>query len=328
MAGNTPDWVAAAAAHMPLELLRLKHRRLDRVHPEALIEMLVGVRTWRRDGDRQQARRWSEIRPAWMRAREILQFHYEGLSAEVRRRRAASIIADVRDAQENAGARSQLLRPFLTAAGRKGLVRTAEERVDLAARIHARLVGYLDVAPARRAAPAVWIARNPLRMPAFHRAPLMTLPSWDAALAYHFLQDLRRLRVAVLPAIRLERTWAIWHVTNAEQAQRRRAWQSLTSELPALEVETEPEPASERAEDVPDAESIEREARLEAYLASIATRGRLGPRKAAALREVLLKGASKAEAARLAKLDRKTLHTFIKAERLTLTRLLRGPDPV
>jgi hypothetical protein len=75
---------------------------------------------------------------------------------------------------------------------------------------------------------------------------------------------------------------------------------------------------------------IEQGARWAAYLAQLAQRGRLGPRKAEALRMLFSpeERISQAEAARRTRLDQKTLRALLRAERSTLLRLSKGIDPL
>ncbi len=246
------------------------------------------------------------------------------VTAEVRRRRDASILDQVRTAVDASQPPARLLQPFLFALYKKGLWRTAEQRAELAGRVLERLTRYLEVTPRRRS--AHWIASSPVRR--MLQGPAR--PEWDAALERGFLEDLRRARVEYLPAIRLEPTWAIWHVTNAEQARIRRTRQreqrqALT--VPDLEATVE-EILDPEQELVPRVEGTARAARWGAYLARIAGRGRLGARKAVALTCLYQDHTSQAEAARRAHLDRKTLRAFLAAERPNLTRLARGVDPL
>jgi hypothetical protein len=196
-----------------------------------------------------------------------------------------------------------------------------------------RLTGFLEVAQPNPRAVAGWIASSPVRrlLPDRRRTP-----EWDAALGRFFLTNLSQSRMEYLPVIRLERTWAIWHVTNAERARLRREYRRATRPLPDLErVSVDPTDVahellySAARQDVHTLE-VEQNAKWSAYLAQVATRDRLGPRKAEALRLLFSpeEQVSQAEAARRSRLDRKTLRTFLKAERPTLLRLSKGLDPL
>jgi hypothetical protein len=259
--------VADPEAEMPLELLRYKRRRLHRLRPEWLLEQMIGLLTWCRDGVVQLARLpagatdWARVCPAADRLLFELPLFGDhpppsgspaslcllhlgpqlvAVAAEVRRRCEDSIIAQVA-ALDDPRAHERLLRPFLGALHKKGLWRTAEQRADLANRVLERLTKYLMVEPPRRPADAAtWITRSPVR----RMLPRQPRPEWDAALGRAFLDDLTQARATYLPTLRLSPIWAVWHVTNAEQARIRRAWRR--EQRPAFAV-PDPEETLEEA---------------------------------------------------------------------------------
>src|SRR5262245_9478734 len=125
---------------MPLRLLRLKGQRLDRVHPEPLLETRAGLLVWCRDGVVQLAglppegSDWVRVRNAADRvlfgyllpftgvvpldgSHASLRLLHSGqalmaVTAEVRRRREASTLDALREAVADPVARSRFLRPY------------------------------------------------------------------------------------------------------------------------------------------------------------------------------------------------------------------------
>jgi hypothetical protein len=333
------------AALMPLHRFRLQGQRLYRIHPEPLLEILTGLLAWCRDGVVQLAgppvgsRNWAQLRDAADRVlfgspsftgplldgsqASLCLLHLcqalGAVSAEVRRRRDASTILDVRAALEDPTARQRLLQPYLSTLYQKWQWQTTGDRAELADRILERLIVFLEVAPQTPRALAAWITSSPVRRLLPDR---QHTPEWDAALGRFFLADLSQLRTEYLPRIRLEHTWAVWHVVNAEHARLRRAHRRdrRVGPLPDLEVYRPDE--TDATHELQDSHVLggEQAARIEAYLAQIERTERLGPRKAAALRWLLSPGekVTQVEAARRAGLDRKTVRTALRQLRRDL----------